>query len=162
MGVQQMKNTVGRILLGLIILSSAVFGFLSLYADLSSFSSTRTLNGELAGTINFEENSNLQDETKALLPLFDNMPPVPVFVKDEPILKKGTSIEKGVAYTNCDAHRTPSIFIKKIFHEKANRIMLVNILKHELTHAWLCRQGISAGHDERFRRKFEQVGGFGN
>jgi hypothetical protein len=110
----------------------------------------------------FAQNDNLQAETDALLPLFDEMPPVPVFLRDEPVLKSGTSIESGVAYTNCENHDNPTIFIKKIFYEKTNRKQLVNILKHELTHAWLCRQNLMSGHDERFQRKFTAVGGFGN
>jgi hypothetical protein len=111
---------------------------------------------------NFVQNRDLQGATDALLPLFDEMPPVPVYLRDEPVLKSGTSIENGVAYTNCENHDNPTIFIKKIFYEKTNRKQLVNILKHELTHAWLCRQNLMSGHDERFRRKFTAVGGFGN
>jgi hypothetical protein len=104
---------------------------------------------------------NLQNESDALLPLFDSMPPVTVYVAELPVMKSGTSIEKGVAYTNCDKNE-PLIYIKKDFYEKTNRQQLVNILKHELTHAWLCRQNLSSGHGELFRRKFTEVGGFGN
>ena len=110
----------------------------------------------------FESDDKIQAETDALLPLFDNMPPVAVFLKNEPVLKTGSSIETGVAYTDCAAHTRPTIFIKKDFYEKTNRKQLVNILKHELTHAWLCRRQLMAGHDALFRRKFAAVGGFGN
>ncbi len=110
----------------------------------------------------FERDKNLQAESDALLPLFDNMPPVPVYLKDEPILKAGTNTEKGSAYTHCYESEKPAIFVKKIFYQKANRNRLVNALKHELTHAWLCRKRQMSGHDEQFRRKFKQVGGFGN
>jgi hypothetical protein len=111
---------------------------------------------------NFAQNDNLQADADALLPLFDEMPPVPVYLSDEAVLKSGSSIESGVAYTECENHDNPTIFIKKIFYDKTNRKQLVNILKHELTHAWLCRQNIMSGHDEIFRRKFTAVGGFGN
>jgi hypothetical protein len=104
----------------------------------------------------------LQSETDALLPLFDNMPPVPVYLRDEPIVKSGTNTERGVAYTNCGKNELPAIFVKRVFYEKTNQKQLTNILKHELTHAWLCRQNFMNGHDDNFRRKFAEVGGFGN
>lgn len=110
----------------------------------------------------FERVARLQNQADALLSLFDKMPSVPVFIKDEPILKGGTNVENGVAYNICENRNNPNIFVKKVFYEKANRKQLLNILKHELTHAWFCRQGIQAGHDARFREKFKQVGGFGN
>jgi hypothetical protein len=110
----------------------------------------------------FERSDKLQAASDALLTLFDRMPSVPIYLKDEPILKTGASTEKGVGYTHCDGGEIPSIFIKKAFYQKANQKQLVNILKHELTHAWLCRQRLMSGHDERFREKFKQVGGFGN
>jgi hypothetical protein len=109
-----------------------------------------------------EFNESLQAETDALLSLFGDMPSVPIYLSDEPILKTGTSTESGVAFTQCKNHAIPAIFVKKAFLEKTNRKQLVNILKHELTHAWLCRQQLMAGHDERFRQKFTEVGGFGN
>src|SRR5215203_1518016 len=109
----------------------------------------------------FESDDKIQAETDALLPLFDNMPPVAVFLKNEPVLKTGSSIETGVAYTDRSAHTRPTIFIKKDFYEKTSRKQLVNILKHELTHAWLCRRQLMAGHDALYRRKFAGVGGFG-
>ena len=106
---------------------------------------------------------NLQAETDALLPLFDQMPSVPVYLKDEPILKSGTNTATANAYTHCDGGEFPFIFVKKIYYRQARRKRLVNTLKHELTHAWLCRQRLmAAGHDALFRRKFEQVGGWGN
>jgi hypothetical protein len=103
----------------------------------------------------------LQTQADIVLPLFDNMPAVPIYLTDEPLLKTGSEKERGVAYTVC-THKKPAIFVKKGFYQKRNQKQLVNILKHELTHAWFCRQGIQAGHDERFRRKFKEVGGFGN
>ena len=109
-----------------------------------------------------EYNEFLQTESDALLPLFDSMPPVAVYLTAQPILKSGSSVETGVAYTRCDSSEQPVIYIKKDFYEKTNRKQLVNILKHELTHAWLCRQNLMSGHDELFRRKFTAVGGFGN
>ena len=107
--------------------------------------------------------SKLESETDALLTFFDNMPKVPIYLKDEPILKKGNETETGVATTFCDNNVSPFIIIKKVYYKKANRIQLKNTLKHELTHAWLCRQNLmSVGHNEVFRKKFTQVGGLGN
>lgn len=112
--------------------------------------------------LNYERNAKLQADTDAILPLFDKMPPVPVYLKDEVINREGTNTERGVAYTTCENNNQPTIYMKKVFYEKANRKQLVNILKHELTHAWQCRQQYTWGHDEKFRKKFKQVGGFGN
>lgn len=110
-----------------------------------------------------DRSDNLQAETDALLPLFDQMPSVPVYLKDEPILKSGTNTETANAYTHCDGGEFPFIFVKKIYYRQARRKRLVNTLRHELTHAWLCRQRLmSAGHGALFRRKFEQSGGWGN
>ncbi len=112
---------------------------------------------------NFEQNKKLQSESDALLPLFDKMPVVPVYLSDELIEKEGSSVEKGVAYTTCESIQSPEIIMKKSFFQKANQKQLINILKHELTHAWLCRQNeMSVGHGELFQKKFRQVGGFGN
>jgi hypothetical protein len=111
---------------------------------------------------NSEHNENLQADADALLPLFDKMPPVPVYLKDEAFLKSGTNTEKGAAYTHCYNHDFPTVYVKKVFYETANRKQLVNLLKHELTHAWLCRQRRMSGHDAEFRRKFTEVGGVGN
>ncbi len=111
---------------------------------------------------NFERSAKLQTETDALLPLFGKMPQVPAFLKDEVINKEGSNTERGVAYTTCENKNQPTIFVKKVFFEKAPRKQIVNILKHELTHAWQCRQSMMWGHDERFRKKFKEVGGFGN
>ncbi len=108
-----------------------------------------------------EKDEKLQTQTDSLLPLFDNMPPTPVYLKDEAILKSGNEAQLRVAYAICE-NKKPTIFVKKIFYQKANQKQLVNILKHELTHAWFCRQGIKAEHDARFRKKFESIGGFGN
>ena len=111
---------------------------------------------------NFERDNKLQTNTNELLALFDNMPHVSVYIKDEPIIKSGSNTERGVAYTNCTDNNNPTIIVKKSFYEKANQKQLINILKHELTHSWLCRQQMMFGHDEMFRKKFKQVGGFGN
>lgn len=110
----------------------------------------------------FSVDQRLQNRADSFLPLFDNMPPVTVYLTDSPILATGSSIERGVASTSCENPETPSIFIKKSFFEQTNEKQLANILKHELTHAWLCRQNLMSGHDENFRRKFAEVGGFGN
>lgn len=107
-------------------------------------------------------NSKLQSQADSLLFHFDRMPPVPVYLTDEAILKGGTNVENGIAYTDCGKNKTPEIFMKKVFYDKGNQKQLVNILKHELTHAWQCRRGGMRGHDAEFRKKFEQVGGFGN
>jgi SprT-like family len=109
-----------------------------------------------------EKDKQLQTKADSLLSFFDNMPPVPVFTKDEPILKTGTNTERGIAYTICESRINPTIFVKKIFYQKANQKQLINMLKHELTHAWFCRQGIQIGHGEQFRKKFKEIGGFGN
>lgn len=111
---------------------------------------------------NFERDAKLQAQTDALLPLFGKMPRVSVYLKDEIVNKNGSETERGVAYTACENRNQPTIFIKKIFYQKANQKQLTNILKHELTHAYFCQQGTQAGHDERFRKKFKEVGGFGN
>ncbi len=111
---------------------------------------------------NVEKKAQLQTQADSLLKLFDNMPSVPLFTKDEPILKTGTNTERGLAYTICENKNQPTIFIKKAFYEKANQKQLTNILKHELTHAYFCRQGVQADHDPRWRKKFESIGGFGN
>ena len=110
----------------------------------------------------YERDEKLQADANSLLPLFDNMPPVPFYVTDETITETGSNTEKGIAYTHCYDHENPAVFVKKSFYKKTNRKQLTNALKHELTHAWLCRQRLMAGHDERFRRKFAEVGGFGN
>jgi hypothetical protein len=106
--------------------------------------------------------AELQKKADSLLNLFDNMASVPLFTKDEPILKTGTNTERGLAYTICENKNQPTVFIKKVFYEKANQKQLINILKHELTHAYFCRQGVQVDHDPRWRKKFESVGGFGN
>lgn len=108
-----------------------------------------------------ERDSKLQKDADALLPLFDKMLSVPIYLTNEPIQKGSEGKEGGVAYNVCERDN-PTIFMKRAFYEKANRKQLTNILKHELTHAYFCRQGIQAGHDARFREKFTQVGGFGN
>jgi hypothetical protein len=110
----------------------------------------------------FETDAKLQKQSDALLKLFDNMPQVPVYLKDEPILKTGSETQKGVGYTVCEMNKTPVIYLKKVFYQKANQKQLTNILKHELVHAWFCRKGVRVGHDEQFRKKFKEVGGFGN
>jgi hypothetical protein len=104
----------------------------------------------------------LQAEADDLLSFFDSMPSVPVYLSDEPIKKDGTNTERGVAYTNCDDMHVPSIVFKRDFRDRVNDKQRTNILKHELTHAWLCRKRLMNGHDELFRRKFESIGGFGN
>jgi SprT-like family len=109
-----------------------------------------------------ERNSKLQAQTDSLLYLFDKIPSVPIYLKDEPIIKNGTNVEHGVAYTDCGKNKSPTIYIKKVFYEKANQKQLTNILKHELTHAWQCKKSIMSGHDAEFRKKFTEVGGFGN
>jgi hypothetical protein len=110
----------------------------------------------------FETDPKLQVQANSLLILFDKMPMVSVYLTDEPIIKTGSETQKGVAYTMCATKETPAIYMKKVFYQKANQIQLVNILKHEMVHAWFCRQGIQASHDQRFRKKFKEVGGFGN
>ncbi len=111
---------------------------------------------------NFTVDEKLQAQTDALLPLFDKMPSVRVFIKDEIINKEGSNTERGVAYTTCESPDQPIIFLKKAFFQNANQKQLTNILKHELTHVWLCLQNLmTVGHDEKFREKFKQVGGFG-
>lgn len=111
---------------------------------------------------NVETNAKLQLQANSFLKLFGNMPYVPVFIKDEPIIRTGSETQKGVAYTTCENKKEPTIFVKKVFYQKANEKQLSNIIKHELVHAWFCRQGEIIGHDERFRKKFKEIGGFGN
>lgn len=110
----------------------------------------------------YERNFRLQGQTDRLVKLFGEMPLVPVYLTDEIINKKGTNTERGVAYTTCSEKGKPEIFLKKVFYQKANQKQLVNILKHELTHAWQCHQDLTWGHDEKFYKKFRSVGGIGN
>lgn len=112
--------------------------------------------------LDYETNAKLQLQTNSLLKLFGNMPKVPVYIKDEPIIKTGSETQKGVAYTTCENKKDPTIFVKKVFYLKTNDKQLTNSLKHELVHAWFCRQGEIIGHNERFRQKFKEIGGFGN
>lgn len=112
--------------------------------------------------LDYEINAKLQIQANSLLKLFGNMPQVPVYIKDEPIIKTGSETQKGVAYTTCVDKRNPTIFVKKVFYQKTNEKQLTNIIKHELVHAWFCRHGEIIGHDDRFRKKFKEVGGFGN
>ncbi len=104
----------------------------------------------------------LQGQTDRLVKLFGEMPLVPVYLSDEIINKEGTNTERGVAYTTCSKKDKPEIFVKNVFYEKANQKQLVNILKHELTHAWQCHQDLTWGHHEQFYKKFRSVGGIGN
>ena len=110
-----------------------------------------------------EQNLKLQNETDSYLKLFDNMPPVPVYLSNAPVNSSGGKVEKGVAYTTCESAARPEIWFKKDFALKTNQRQLTNIIKHELTHAWLCRQNeMASGHGELFQKKFKSVGGFGN
>lgn len=109
-----------------------------------------------------KRNSKLQAQADSLLHFFDRMPPVPVYLTDEPVKKGGNNVEHGVAYTDCDKNKSPTMYMKKVFYEKTNQKQIVNILKHELTHAWQCRRGGMRGHDAEFRKKFTDAGGFGN
>jgi len=106
--------------------------------------------------------AQLQIKANSFLPLFDNMQFVPIYVIDEPIISNGSETQKGVAYTVCLTNDNPTIYLKRVFYGGANQKQLGNIIKHELVHAWFCRQGVQVGHDERFRKKFKEVGGFGN
>lgn len=147
-----------------VLISILFFGAIGAAAWLYLSQSVETLATDAVPTVsdNVATDPALQSEADALLSLFDNMPPVPVFVSDEIINKTGTNTERGVAYTNCDDLQNPSIVVKREFRDRVNEKQRINILKHELTHAWLCRQRLMNGHDELFRRKFESVGGFGN
>jgi hypothetical protein len=140
---------------------SFVFLTVILFVPISFRSPNQSVKADLAGIFNIEEDPGLQTKAAALLPLFDSMPPVPIFTTDEPILRAGTNTETGIAYTYCLGNKTPYMIVKKAFLN-ANRIQIINMLKHELTHAWLCRQSLMYGHDYRFHEKFEEVGGFGN
>jgi hypothetical protein len=103
-----------------------------------------------------ERDAKLQADADALLPLFGNMPPVPVYLSDEAIDRNsGSNTEKGIAYTHCFDHETPAIYVKKSFSQTTNRKQLTNALKHELTHAWLCRDVffLSLGHHLYVRRQ---------
>jgi SprT-like family len=140
-------------------------------AEISS-NANQALNSKVVNVANNRHNpiwnnkvakdDGLQTQANALLKIFDNMPPVPIYLKDEPILPTGTNTERGLAYTICEDSNKPTIFVKKVFYQKNNQKQITNVLKHELVHAWFCRQGVQVGHDEQFRRKFESIGGFGN
>ena len=62
-----------------------------------------------------ETDPQLQDQINSLLPLFDKMPVVPIFLTDEPILKSGSETQKGVGYTICNTKDNPTIYLKKDF-----------------------------------------------
>ena len=109
-----------------------------------------------------EYDHSLQARADSLLPLFGGMEPIPFYTIDEPVIHEGSNAERGVAYTVCEGRERPTVYVKKTYFESANRRMLINTLKHEMTHAWLCREGLMSGHDSLFRRKFESVGGAGN
>lgn len=112
--------------------------------------------------INLRRDQSLQKQADSLLILFDKIPSVPVYLTDESIFKEGTNVERGLAYTKCIDSGKPEIFIKDQFYQNKNKKQIINILKHELTHAWQCHRGIMSGHDLEFREKFESIGGFGN
>lgn len=164
------RDRIGKAASAMVNFNRAVFKglvLLLLLVVLSNLASKRPVTIEkeeevVISSDRFERDDNLQSDADALLPLFDGMASVPVYLRDEPILKSGTNTERGVAYTQCEDHRFPSIFVKKAFYQKTNRKQLTNILKHELTHAWQCRQQVMWGHDAGFRQKFKEVGGFGN
>ena len=170
------KNNILKLLLFVVVPLILLFGVVSLILLYSAptpqisevdvvanETSNQVSNNKIVSENKFESDKKLQAETDSLLTLFDkNMRTVPVFVRDEPILKTGTESQQRVAYTICENKTNPTIFVKKVFYREANNIQLTNILKHELTHAYFCRQGIQAGHDARFRQKFTAVGGFGN
>jgi hypothetical protein len=107
------------------------------------------------------KDSELQKKSDSFLYLLDKMPSVPIYLKDEPILKTGTNTEKGLAYTICESNK-PTIFIKKVFYQTKNQKQIDNVIKHELVHAYFCRQGVQVGHDKLWRDKFKSIGGFGN
>lgn len=135
---------------------------LFLFSNCSTATPIQPVTAEASSSLSLVHDTKLQAESDALLPLFDRMPPVPVFLRDEPVIKTGTNTERGYAYTHCFGQKFPTIFVKKTFYQKNNRKQLINVLKHELTHAWLCRQQMMSGHDARFYKKFAQVGGIGN
>jgi hypothetical protein len=107
------------------------------------------------------KNETLQDRVDSLLYFFDKMSSVLAFIIEEPVIAKGDETQRGVAYTICE-NNEPTILVKKTFYEKKNQKQLTIVLKHELTHAWFCRQGIRAGHDQRFRDKMKNIGEAGN
>lgn len=144
----------------------SIFVGIFLFLILAKLTNTTTIpephKTEIILATNLEQLENLQSKADNLLNLFDKMSSVPIYLKEEPILKSGSNTERGVAYTNCPTNKNPAIIIKKQFYEHANQKQLTNIIKHELTHSWLCRQNLMFGHDEMFRKKFSEVGGFGN
>ena len=60
---------------------------------------------------NLDHDRKLQAEADSLLKLFNNMPQVPVYLKDEPIMKTGSETQRGLAYATCEPDRKPTIFI---------------------------------------------------
>lgn len=143
------------------VLLTAIGSLLFLYAAESAQITPKSTAQNLP-TEKLSHDRNLQQQADDLLHLFEFTPSVTVFLTDKPLVKNGNSIERGVAYTTCDQSNKPMVFIKKEFYESVNQIQLTNILKHELTHAWLCRQGLMDGHDANFHKKFKSIGGFGN
>ena len=169
------KNNILKLLLFVVVPLIMLFGVVALIllysaptpqiseVVVANKTSNQVSNNKIVSENKFESDKKLQAETDSLLTLFDKrMRTVPVFVRDEPILKTGTESQQRVAYTICENKTNPTIFVKKVFYQCVNKTQLNNILKHELTHAYFCRQGIQAGHDARFRQKFTSVGGFGN
>lgn len=104
--------------------------------------------------------ASLQTRADKLATLFGELASVPVYLT-ESADGETDDLVRGVAYTRCVV-REPTIVIKEEFYRRANETQLINILKHELTHAFFCRDGVKAGHDARFREKFASVGGVGN
>lgn len=155
-----------RILLLICLLTRGAQIFADRRAEVSPPTSTAPTTAAPPNDYRFERttfDADLQRRADALLPLFDRMPPVAVRLKDAPIEKSGTNTETGNAYTLCDKNAPPLIFVKKDYYRTAHPLKLANTLKHELTHAWLCRQNLmSVGHGAIFRRKLAAVGGWLN
>jgi heme/copper-type cytochrome/quinol oxidase subunit 4 len=97
----------------------------------------------------------LQSLANSMRPLFDGMPPVKVKVEFDPFFVKSGAIAfwregAGTMYVR------PDYFKKVTFDE------MVDVLKHELTHAWVEWKGLSTneneGHNEAFIRKAITLG----
>jgi hypothetical protein len=95
--------------------------------------------------------AEIQQYADSQLHLFDNMPQVPVYLRDEPMNEENPSA--GYYDPNNDY-----IVIKRVAYNQVRGGRFREIILHELTHAWVRRQGLDDGlHGPVFRKKLLEV-----
>jgi hypothetical protein len=106
-----------------------------------------------------EDEMRLQILANNLLPLFDNMPPVPVYIR--PAASEATFLKNPNAAA---FHSTAGRIVFKQEYYEANKENLQELgllMKHELTHAWMHWKGYdpndSTKHGPIFNRKLAAV-----